>query len=124
MFGDGRKKEVIIRVLPRTSQTYGMIGSTETTLEYDRLDIWADAGHLDNIKKTTGVMDARIGGVSVNYFVFVDPRYDTQWVIREIEAVVQTKPSKKSKQKKEPEEFTLTVDWDSIFKGYGGKEDD
>lgn len=98
--GDGKKQEVIIRVMSRTSTTTGMFGSTESTLDYDRLDVWADAGHLENIKKVPGVMEARVAGVSVNYWVFLDPRYDTQWVIEEIKARLQIELPKKTRKKR------------------------
>ena len=103
MFGNGKKQEVIIKVLPRSNSSTGMMGTYETTLEYDRLDVWAGAGHMDNLKKTPGVMNVLDGGVPVHYFVFVDPRYDLKWVIEEITAMLQIRKPKTSKKNKEIE---------------------
>lgn len=102
MFETGKKKEVIIKVLPRTQTSTGMFGTSEYTIEYDRLDIWADKGHLDTLKNTQGVMDSGVqGGNPIHYYVFVDPRYDTNWVVKEIEANLQIRKPKAYKKKKE-----------------------
>jgi len=99
MLGNGKNKEIIITLYPRKLQSSGMFGTSEVLLDYDRLDVWADAGHLENLKKVPGVMSVSQGSVSVNYGVYVDPRYDTQWVMKEIEAVVQIKPAKNTKKR-------------------------
>jgi hypothetical protein len=117
MFGNGRNKEIIIKLYPRTLASSGMFGTTEVTLEYDRLDIWCDAGHLENLKKVPGVMVANQGSVPVNYGVYIDPRYDTQWVMKEIEAIVQIKPAKKTKKKEEPE-VVVGISLDDLMKNY------
>ena len=125
MFGNGKNKEIIITLYPRKLQSSGMFGTSEVLLDYDRLDVWADAGHLENLKKVPGVMSVSQGSVSVNYGVYVDPRYDTQWVIKEIEAVVQIKPAKIKKNKEDLGEVNMTIHFDdsSMFRFLDAGED-
>ena len=101
MFGDGLEKEVIIRVLPRAEQKAPSIFSAGGATEYDfdRLDVWANAGLQKNFE--------RIPGVEVNYIIYVDPRYNLKWVVGEIEAIAKTEqPIKKKQEEKDKFSFS------------------
>jgi hypothetical protein len=52
--------------------------------------VWTDEGLLDLIKSVIGVYDVqqRIGFSKNQYFVFVDWRYDIEFIKKEIEAVI------------------------------------
>lgn len=83
-FGSGRKRSVIITVLPRTFYD-PMQGDTE--LEYDRISMWADAGLADILSKVEGVLMVSVHNqIATHYSIAVDPRYDTAHVTRELEA--------------------------------------
>lgn len=94
------EKEIIITVLPRSSIEVGMFGTHVSEYQYERLSIWADKGYIENFKRIKGVLQAYNDDTEYRYFIAVDPRYNLQWVIREIEAVVKTqKPIRKRKSK-------------------------
>lgn len=91
--GDGRKKECIIEKMPRTIKPEGQFpfGTVEEiALDYDRLKVWADRGMSGVFSMIPGVFMVNTMNEQLpQYTVFVDPRYDTDWVIKEIEAKVQ-----------------------------------
>ena len=92
-YGNGRRRDVLITVLPRKdTSTNFMTGDVEHTYEFDRLRVWADAGLVQAFSKVEGVMQAVVPApsVPVQYVLLVDPRYDTEWVIQEVEAVAKT----------------------------------
>ena len=120
MFGDGKKQELIITVLPRTSVGMSMFGASETTYEYDRICVWVEKGYLAKFKKIKGVFNVIEDSPEPRYFIYVDPRFDTQWVVREIEGVVKTsKPSKSKGTDFENSQFGrwVTISYDSKKKG-------
>lgn len=83
----GRTKDVIIEVLPRTVTTDPFGGSM--TLEYDRLLVWADAGLKIPFETIEGVIKVVASDFNSRYIIAIDPRYETDYVKREVEAVAQ-----------------------------------
>ena len=92
-YGNGRKSDILITILPRKDTTANfMMGETEHTYEFDRLRVWADAGLQTAFARVEGIMQVVVPApsVPVQYVLLVDPRYDTEWVIKEVEAVAKT----------------------------------
>ncbi|HMN14652.1 MAG TPA: hypothetical protein PKD55_20220 [Bellilinea sp.] len=54
------------------------------------LIVWADPGMEAVIAKVPGVVS--VEGVKTNYAVHLDPRYDREWVKREIVAQIKCAP--------------------------------
>jgi hypothetical protein len=52
--------------------------------------VWADEGLLELIKSVKGIYDVqlKLGFPTTEYFVFVDWRYDIEFIKKEIEAVI------------------------------------
>jgi hypothetical protein len=118
MFGSGKKQDFIITVLPRYSyaQPSPFGGGEETVYNYDRLQVYAEHGYKELFKKIDGVFECREDDPTPMYIVFCDPRYDVQWIIKEIEAVI--KIGEKSRRSKsisvEPGGFLMpTFSWSS-----------
>lgn len=89
--GDGKQKRCIIKLKPRYEEITTMFGLPERVeIEYDRLQVWCDVGYLKALRAVKGVMQvSQIENLPL-YMVLVDPRYDTQWVVREVEAAIET----------------------------------
>lgn len=91
----GMERKVIIRVLPRTIEHEGPFGFSSQELEFDRLIVWADDGLKDAFKDVPGIMlVSQDKDAKVRYIISVDPRYNLQWVMAEIEAAAQLHESK------------------------------
>lgn len=54
--------------------------------------IWADAGCLEIIRAVDGVNSAYNNGGGCQYDLFLDPRYDAEAVIANVEAAVLCRP--------------------------------
>lgn len=105
MFGNGKKVEVIIKVLPRVVEGASMFGSYTQTREYDVLEVWAESGYKQRFLKIAGVFEVREGEPEPRYYIFIDPRYETNFVVKEVEAVINIyKPPKRRKKEKEKNE--------------------
>jgi hypothetical protein len=87
----GLERKVIIELMSREFEQTGMFGHSEyTTLTFDRLRVWADGGMVEIFQAIPGVMRVQQDkAASVCYAVSIDPRYNTKWVMAEIEAVAQ-----------------------------------
>lgn len=83
-FGSGRRANVLTRIMPRD---YFHPLQGEVSLEYDRIEIWADAGLAESFRKIEGILHIGTDDLKSHYVAFVDPRYDVEFVKREIEAV-------------------------------------
>ena len=68
---------------------------TDVIIEDDviGLKVWADPGMIDIISSVTGVTFCRVTN-HVEYSVHLDPRYDVEWIKREIIARVKIGHSK------------------------------
>lgn len=104
MFGDGKNLEVIIQLLPRSeyiepSQSmFGFNPGGARTHEYDRLLVWCEHGYTTQFRNIAGIFEVKEDSPEPRYFIFIDPRYSTQFVMKEIEAVVKIgKPEKKKR---------------------------
>lgn len=83
----GRVKDVIVRVLSRNHD--GPYGET-VELDYDRLSVWADPELGPLMSQIEGVMlVAATDQVGNHYIVAIDPRYDTQYIMSEVQAVAE-----------------------------------
>lgn len=56
--------------------------------EFIYLEVWADANMENVIKSVPGVVNVYNITSEVEYHVFLDPRYDREWVKAEIEAQI------------------------------------
>lgn len=92
MFGDGKKQEVIIQLLPRIYESQPSIFNMGgvSYLDYDRLMVWCEHGYKSVLEKIEGVFQVKEDDPEPRYYIFIDPRYDTQWVIKEVEGIVKT----------------------------------
>lgn len=70
--GDGKQKDVLI-----DDFTLGAGGF---------ITVWADEGMLDVIQSISGVRQVTVR--ETEYHVWIDPRHDIEWLMREIEAQV------------------------------------
>jgi 16S rRNA G966 N2-methylase RsmD len=57
-------------------------------LEEYSFNVWADAGMMNFIKEVAGVTNVFDNTCSTQYHVFLDPRYNRDFVKKEIEAVI------------------------------------
>lgn len=74
MLDNGKIKDVIITLQER--ELYGR----------DYLEVFADRGLFFAFQKIDGVLDVRVKN-SVQYIIDIDPRYDTDFIIKEVEAI-------------------------------------
>jgi len=104
MFGNGQKQEVIIQVLPRYEETPMSVfgGGVTTVFEYDRLRVWCDHGFKSKFEKIPGIFLVQEEPNEPHYCAYVDPRFDTRFIIAEIEAAVKTGKPRKVGQDPEP----------------------
>ncbi len=80
----GRKCDVLIREIKRVDPSTGV----EYILDY-AFTVWADEGQDDLMKSVEGVTFVYSGQpLKTEYMVYVDPRYDIEFVKREVEAVI------------------------------------
>ena len=87
----GLERKVIVTVLPRQYEVDGPFGFTEhKQIDFDRLLVWADKDLLDTFKAIPGVMCvSQDKDAGVRYILSLDPRYNTKWIMAEIEAAAQ-----------------------------------
>ena len=52
------------------------------------VDVWADEGSKELIENVEGVTNCYNNLSEVNYHVYLDPRYDKEFVMKEIEAAI------------------------------------
>jgi hypothetical protein len=88
LFDNGMERRVKIEKLAREHVEEGPFGDIRRTIEFDRLIVWAEPGLKDIFTRIKGVLlvspDSSVGA---RYVVSIDPRYNTEWVMGEIEAV-------------------------------------
>lgn len=81
----GKVKQVLFeKALIRNSYT-GEMQETENSLQ-----LWTDEGLNELIKKVPGVsiVTPNLGGYPTSYGIIIDPRYDIEFVKKEIEATI------------------------------------
>lgn len=101
MFGNGRIKDIIITPLPREQQGEGFMGMPVVRkYTYDRLMVWTDHGYKEQFEKIPGVFQVAEDQPEPRYMIYIDPRYDTAFVMQELEAVVKLKKPKTIRRKK------------------------
>jgi hypothetical protein len=63
---------------------------TGATLVYDRgFILWADESFIEEIKAMPGISSAYYGNIEKGrYDIWIDPRYDVDFVKKEIEAII------------------------------------
>lgn len=88
---DGKMVEVLIKLLPRVEQKApdrfdAVLGVNTPDRGYDILLVWADNGLQGFFEQIPGVFEVNVNG-GRRYLIDVDPRYDTEWVMAEVEAV-------------------------------------
>lgn len=116
----GRKKDVIVNIIPRDPTNvgqwspFGMIRSGKAHDEVDALEIWADKDMGDIIASVPGILNCEVMPVGVKYRCLVDPRYDTAFIAREVEAqILIGKPVNKPKR-------TALEDYAYKWRPFGG----
>lgn len=112
----GLERKVIVTVLPRQYEVDGIFGIPETKqIDFDRLLVWADRDLLDAFKAIPGVMHvSQDKDAGVRYIISLDPRYNTQWVVAEIEAAAQLHEPKPDPDPL-PDDMLLPGVWRSDF---------
>lgn len=91
---NGRRKNVLVTRLSRVQEMPPGTFNPEKTinvLEYDRLHVWADKALDFRFKAIEGVMDVAADGYQ--YVIGIDPRYDTDYVEREVIAAAELSES-------------------------------
>lgn len=84
---NGKLREVIVTLLPKREATESPFGTYETEFDYDRLIIWIDHTLYDKLNKIGGISNIGMSNVAGRFLISIDPRYKTEWVIAEIEAL-------------------------------------
>jgi hypothetical protein len=79
----GKKQDVLIENIWTEDQKTGL-----KNMQEGMLIVWADPKVLDVIKSVPGVSNAFCNISPVKYEVFLDPRYDREFVQKEIEAKI------------------------------------
>ena len=80
----GRKQDILIEEKRYTDNRTGV-----ETVSDRSFAVWADEGMLEVIKSVEGVTAAYVGQpFSTKYEVFTDPRYDIEFIKREVEAAI------------------------------------
>ena len=70
-----------------------------TERDYDVLQVWVEKGYKSQFEKIPGVFRVTQDEPEPRCFVYIDPRFDTQHIIKEVEAVVMLKKPTKRKKK-------------------------
>ena len=81
MTDNGRLTDVLIEDQFTTDPATGI-------KEWYALEVWADAGNSDVIQSVPGVANVFSNLTPTQYKVYLDPRYDREWVKAEIEAAI------------------------------------
>jgi hypothetical protein len=87
-FPGGMERRILIQLLSREYSVEGPFGFGEKhTAEFDRLVVWTDEGYKDAFERVSGVIAVSVDKTcGRRYIISVDPRYNTEWVMKEIEA--------------------------------------
>ena len=80
---DGKLTDVLIEDFYMDDPKTGMKKLVEKYI-----NVWADSGKKDIIRTVKGVTNVFLTRGDCEYEVFLDPRYDREWVKAEIEAVI------------------------------------
>lgn len=81
---NGKKKDILIEDKKFTDNRTGVESVSDRTFV-----VWADAGMKDVISAVDGVVAVYSGQpYETKYDVFVDPRYDFEFIKREVEAAI------------------------------------
>lgn len=90
LIGKGNKVDVLIERTGKASLGFSMFSEDgpERPCAPEALIVWADRGLAKVIRRVEGVVFADVGGYPTKYIVHVDPRYDLDWVEKEIEAAI------------------------------------
>jgi hypothetical protein len=108
----GLERKVIVTLLPRQVTHVGMFESSTETVEFDRLRVWADPDLDESFKKIPGVMTVNHDKTApVCYSISVDPRYNVQWVMAEIEAAAKLHEPKQSEPAPDPDSLYYPAGW-------------
>lgn len=97
MFGDGLEREKLL------SASYPGLRQSTAEYDYERIVVWANKGFAGHFAKIPGVLTARIYETDNKYLICIDPRYNLQWIMREIEATIKIKKPIIRRKKKEDE---------------------
>ena len=84
--GTGRKQDVLVTLLPRSVTTH--FGTNE--FDFDRLLVWADARLNSLFAAIEGVAQVTTAELPTRYVLIIDPRYDVEFIMREVERVAVT----------------------------------
>jgi len=79
---NGKLTDVIIEENRYTNERTGIL------MPCNSLSVWADKGMLGVIRNIPGVNSAHNTFRDTNYSVYLDPRYDLEWIKAEIEAQI------------------------------------
>jgi hypothetical protein len=81
---NGKKKDVLIEDVKHTDTRTGVESVSDRTFV-----VWADAGMKDVINAIDGVVAVYSNQpYETKYDVYVDPRYDFEFIKREVEAAI------------------------------------
>jgi hypothetical protein len=87
--GNGKQFDVLVKRNKYTDERTGV------EIPSSNLTVWADAGNKDIIKSIEGVTNVYCNVSPTQYDVFIDERYDVEFVGREIEAAILCKDEAK-----------------------------
>ncbi|MCG3207288.1 MAG: hypothetical protein FOGNACKC_00888 [Anaerolineae bacterium] len=108
--GDGREKDVIIVDIfgDADSVEYSPFTGLRQWVPRQiappyKLLVWADPGLRDAFSRIKGVVEVDTGNLPQRYLIMVDPRYNLDWVKREIEGVAVTGAGEEERPDKKKE---------------------
>lgn len=80
---NGLKRDVLIEITEYEDERTGLKIRSDQTFT-----VWAKAGLSEKIKSVEGVTNVYTTLCNTQYSVFIDKRYDIDYIIREVEAVI------------------------------------